>query len=67
MEDILDGSYVHPYINTRVARLKIRDQIIQLQNELHVSEISTINIIKYLQQVLHSVVNKLNNSLPILG
>ena len=33
IEDILDGSYVHPDINASDARLKIRDCIRQSKNE----------------------------------
>ena len=32
LEDIWDGSYIHPDINTRYARLKIRNHIKQAQN-----------------------------------
>ena len=39
LKDIRDGNYVHPYINTRDARLKMGDCIRQAQRKRKVSEI----------------------------
>ena len=33
LEEIGDGNYVHTYINSRDARLKIRDRIRQVKSE----------------------------------
>ena len=67
LEDIQDGSHVHPDINTRDARLKISDRIKQAQSECKGEEISSNMMGKVLHKLLKAVLNELNNSWPKWG
>ena len=68
IEDIRDISQIHPDVNTRDAKLKIRDHIFQTQSEWKIAEISVKSMGKCLHKLFKAVVNELNNnSLPKLG
>ena len=49
--------FIHPNINARYARLKIRDHIRQSKNEYKGAEISSEKIVKGLHKVFKAVVN----------
>ena len=57
LEDIKDGSQIHPEINSRYARLKIRDCIRQTKNEGKGSELSSKSMGKGLHKVFKYSVN----------
>ena len=57
--DIWYGNYVHPYINTRDVRLKMREHIRQAQSDWKVAELSLKRMIKCLQKLFKPVVNEL--------
>ena len=67
LEDIHGGIQIHPELNAREARFKIRDLIKQPQNEWKVSELSEKSMVKCLHKLFKTVVNELNNALPNLG
>ena len=67
LEDILEGSQIHPEINARDDRLKIRDRIRQTQNEWKGSELSEKRMGKGLHKLFKEFVNELKNALPPLG
>ena len=56
--DIRDGNYVHPDINTRDTRFKIRDCIRQTRSEWKGAELSEKRMGKGLHKVFNDVVNK---------
>ena len=66
LEYILYGIYARPNINTRDARLKIRDHISLAQSEWKGVELSVKIIGKGLHKVFKGVLKYLNNSLPAL-
>ena len=61
IEDIQDVIYVHPNINARDTRLKIRDPIRQAQSEWKIEELSVKYMVKGLHKVFKIVVKRLNN------
>ena len=65
-EGIRYGNYVHPDINAKYFRLKIRDCIIQKQSEWKGSELSARVRGKGSYKVFKAVSNKLKNELPTL-
>ena len=67
LEDIQGGIQIHPELNPRDARFKIRDRIKQTQNEWKGAELSENSMGKGLHKVFKAVVNELNNALPNLG
>ena len=67
LKDIQDGSQIHPGINARYVRLKIRDRIKKTQSEWKVAEISADRMGKVLNKVFKDVVIELNHSFPTLG
>ena len=67
LEDIWDGIQIHPDINTRDARLKIRDHIKKTKGEWKEEELSEKIMGKGLHKLFKDFVNELKNSLPTLG
>ena len=65
--DIWDGKHVHPNINARDARLRIRYQIRKAQSEWKGAELSAKIMGKVLHKFFKVVVKLLNNALPYLG
>ena len=61
IEDIWNGKNLHTDINTRYARLKIRDRIKQAQSELEGSELPEKRMYKGLHKVFKDVVSEINN------
>ena len=66
-EDIRDGNYVHPNINARYSRFKIRFGIRQVHSKWKGAEISSKMMGKGLHSVFKAIVKELNNSLPDLA
>ena len=66
LEKIWHGSYVHPKINARDARFKIRENIRQTNSEWKVAELSANGMRKGLHKGFKDVVNELNSLLPNL-
>ena len=56
LEDIWDGNYVHPCINARNSRLKIRDRIRLAYIQWKGEEISVNRMVKVLLKFFKSVV-----------
>ena len=67
LEDIWDGSKIHPEINARYARFKIRDHIRQTKSEWKEAELSVKSMGKVFHNFFKDVVNELNNLFPNLG
>ena len=65
--EIWDGSQIHPELNTRDSRLKIRDYIKQTKNKWKGAEISVKSIVKDSHKVFNDVGNEINNSSTNLG
>ena len=61
IKHILDGSQIHPYINTRDARFKISDCINQAKIECKGAELSVKRMGKGLHKLFKAIANKLNN------
>ena len=61
LEDIWDGIYVHPNINEKYSRWKIRDHIRQSKYEWKGAELSAKNTGKGLHKLFKTVVNYLKN------
>ena len=59
LEDIRDVSQSHPSINSREARYKIRDCIIQSQAEWKGELLLTQNMGKVLHKLIKAVVNEI--------
>ena len=57
IKDIQDGSQIHPEINARYDRLKIRDRIKQTQIERKWAELSAKSMGKVLHKLFKAVVN----------
>ena len=55
--DIWDGSQIHPKINTRYDKFKIRDLIRQTQAEWKVVELSENSMVKGLHKIFKADVN----------
>ena len=66
LEDIWGGSQIHPELNARDARLKIRDRIKQTQNEWKRAELSEEGMGKGLHKFFEFVVNGVKNKIPTL-
>ena len=66
LEEIKDGSKMHPLINVRDYRLKIRDHIKQTQSEWKCAQLSAKRTVKGLHEVFDDILNELNNPLPTL-
>ena len=67
LEDIRDGSQIHPNINRREARYKIRDRIRQTQSEWKGALKATRNIGKGLDKVCSTIVLEILQELTNLG
>ena len=67
LKEIRDRNYVHPNINARHSRLKIRDQIRKAQSEWKGAVLSSKSMVKISHKLFKVTVKKLNNSLPALG
>ena len=65
IEDIWYGNQIHPELNTRDDRLKIRDCIKQTKSGWKGSELSANSMGKGLHKLFKTVVNELNNTLHI--
>ena len=66
IKEIWYGNYVHPEINTRDTRLKIRECIRKIRSEWKGVELSEKRMGKGLHKLFKDVVNELNNPLPTL-
>ena len=67
IDSIWDGSYVHPNVNTRYARLKMHDCIRQAQSERNGAKLSAKIMGNCLHKVLKVILKQLNDLLSVLG
>ena len=65
LKEIWRGNYVHPEINARYARLKIRDRIRQTQSEWKGEELSSKSMGKGSNKLFKAVINEINITFPI--
>ena len=67
LEDIRDGSQIHPEVNKTEARYEIRNSIRQKESQWEVALKSTRNMGKGLHKVFSTIVKEISQELATLG